>query len=328
MSGSTSASFGSAAVVVLIWLSLTGPSVTAQPKVAQPQHPAGDFVQVNGKRLWYESEGSGEPLLVIAGGPGLSHSYFHPHLSALAASHRVIYFDAYGCGKSDRAKSPRGYSFDDAIADVEGLRTALQLGMLNVFGHSYGGFVAQRYALAYPGSVKRLVLANTTASGEEQQLAQTRFNDELRYQLPELWAKVQAMRKRGVRSSDADFQAVYGVPPLYHYFYNPDNARQLPAADPDLYNPELWYAMAGPDADFKVEGELARFDVRGRLRELKMPVLVMAGRFDRNIFPMLSVRYREYLPGAEFVMFERSGHFPFVEETDKTVALLESFLSK
>lgn len=51
----------------------------------------GDYVVVNEAKLWYESEGQGETLLLIAGGPGTSHSYFHPYFSALADSYRVVY---------------------------------------------------------------------------------------------------------------------------------------------------------------------------------------------------------------------------------------------
>src|SRR6516165_6653784 len=58
-------------------------------------HPQGAYVSVNGAKLWYESEGSGEPLILIAGGPGFSHSYFHPSFSELANSYRVIYLDSF-----------------------------------------------------------------------------------------------------------------------------------------------------------------------------------------------------------------------------------------
>ncbi|HXG70214.1 MAG TPA: alpha/beta hydrolase [Gemmatimonadaceae bacterium] len=74
--------------------------------------------------------------------------------------------------------------------------------------------------------------------------------------------------------------------------------------------------------------QVTRFDVRAQLKGLKMPVLVLAGRFDRNVPPKLATRYREYLPHAEFVMFEKSGHFTFFEETDTTVEALRMFLKR
>ena len=294
----------------------------------QLEHPPGEFITVNGVKLWYESEGQGEPLLLVAGGPGFSHAYFHPFFSALADSYRVIYFDAFGCGKSERAKSAGEYSMARDVENIEAFRQALKLGKINLLGHSYGGFVAQIYAVKYPNFVRRLILANTLPSGKEYQTALVSHNQDVSNQFPEVWAKVRRLRAKGFTASSKELQKAFDVPGTLHNFYNPENARKLPITEPDLYNPELWYAIAGRDADFMVSGELSRFDLRRRLRRLKMPMLVLAGRFDRNVPPKLTTRYRAYLPRAEFVMFEKSGHFTFVEETNKTMQDLKMFLAK
>lgn len=67
-----------------------------------------------------ESTGKGKPLLLIPGGPGSSHSYFYPAMERLADAFQLIYFDAFGRGKSDRAKHPGEYSLAGDIDDVEG----------------------------------------------------------------------------------------------------------------------------------------------------------------------------------------------------------------
>jgi proline iminopeptidase len=180
----------------------------------------------------------------------------------------------------------------------------------------------------YPNSIKRLVLANTFPSGGTTQSLQDGFNDDVRNQLPEVWAKVQQVRAKGFLSSSKEHQEVYAVPPIFSYFYNPENARLLPITEPNLYNSDLWYAMAGKDADFAVKGELARFDVKGQLKKLGMPMLILAGRFDRMIPPRIKVQYKNLVPQAEFIMFEKSGHFPFIEENEKTLAVLRAFLTK
>jgi len=192
--------------IFIIFHLLLVTSVSSQTDVQKPTHPSGDFVQVNGKKIWYESEGKGEPLLLIAGGPGFSHAYFHPFFSALASSNHIIYFDAYGTGKSERAKSAKEYSLSQDVEDVESLRKALRLEKINVLGHSYGGFVAQLYATKYPKSIKRLVLANTFPSGDTFQSLQEGFNDDVRNQLPEIWAKVQQVRAKGFLSSSKEHQ--------------------------------------------------------------------------------------------------------------------------
>ncbi len=61
---------------------------------------------------------------------------------------------------------------------------------------------------------------------------------------------------------------------------------------------------------------------------LKMPTLIITGRFDRVAMPKYALEFKRYAPQAQFVMFEKSGHFPFVEETAKTMDILRGFLSK
>src|SRR5579871_3640935 len=111
----------------------------AVPAAAQNNgHAPGSYLTTKaGVRLWYESEGNGDPIVLISGGPGSPHDYFHPEFSRLARGHRIIYFDPYGRGKSDKAAKATDYSFAGDVEDVEALRTALNLGRITLFGHSY-----------------------------------------------------------------------------------------------------------------------------------------------------------------------------------------------
>jgi proline iminopeptidase len=90
----------------------------------------------------------------------------------------------------------------------------------------------------------------------------------------------------------------------------------------------VYYTIAGSDADFLIGGDIAPLDFRADLQKLKMPMLILAGRFDRISMPRYALAYKKYAPQARFVMMEGSGHFPFVEEPDKTFALLRAFLDK
>ena len=90
------------AVLLVVSVFASCQTSTAGAQDAAPNHPKGDYVTVNGARLWYESEGEREPLILISGGPGISHDYFHPYFSAVRDSYRIIYFYAFGRGQSDR----------------------------------------------------------------------------------------------------------------------------------------------------------------------------------------------------------------------------------
>ncbi len=312
---------------VAIWALVTVlcQSAGAQTR-PQVKHASGGYVSVLGAQLWYESEGQGEPLILISGGPGDSHSIFHPFFSRLADRNRVIYYDAFGVGKSDRAKSRKEYKFARDIDDLETLRKALGLAKINLLGQSYGGMVAQAYALKYPDAVERLILASTFHSGKMWQANNDSCNYEIRSQYPEAWERLQTMRAQGLRSSAPEYQKeYYGVPLGLFYFHDASKADLLPQGDG---NNEVYYAIAGDDADYTIGGDIAALDFRSGLHKLKMPVLVVAGRFDRVSVPRYALEFKRYAPQAQFVMLESSGHFPFIEEPDKTESVLRDFLAK
>jgi len=300
-------------------------SSAAQAQTAPAiRHPPGDYATVNGARLWYESEGQGEPLILIAGGPGDSHAIFHPFFSRLADRYRVIYYDAFGVGKSDRAKARAEYSFARDVENVEGLRKALGLSKINILGQSYGGMVAQGYALKYPAAVGHLILASTFYSGKMWQANNDNCNYEIRNQYPEVWEKLQKMRARGVRSSAPEHQKeYYGVPLGLFYFYDAAKAGALPE---EPGNTDVYYTIAGGDADFVIGGDIAALDFRADLQKLRMPILVVAGRFDRVSIPRYALDFKRYAPQAQIAILENSGHFPFIEEPDETEAVLRDFL--
>jgi proline iminopeptidase len=90
----------------------------------------------------------------------------------------------------------------------------------------------------------------------------------------------------------------------------------------------VYCQFAGPDADMVLGGDMASIDFRSQLPHIQIPTLVLQGRFDRVAIPRYSIQYRTLMPRAEFVMFERSGHFPFIEEAERHDSVMRAFLSK
>ncbi len=168
------------ALIFMIFISVDSGSVL----LAQGLN--GNHAVINGAKLWYEIKGEGEPLLLIPGGPGFSHLYFTPHFSKLSDRFKIIYFDAFGRGKSERGESPKSYSLKRDVEDIEGLRKFLGIDKLNIFGHSYGGIVAQAYALKYPEHLDKLILSNTLCSSEMYQAVIDNLNNEIQNQYPEV----------------------------------------------------------------------------------------------------------------------------------------------
>src|SRR6476469_6883362 len=107
------------------------------------------FVDAHGVLIYFKTLGKGSPLVIGHGGPGASHDYFLPYLLPLARTHRLIIIDERGSGRSQRLQDTSRYTVEAMVEDLEDVRLALNLGKVAVLGHSYGGVVAQAYALKY-----------------------------------------------------------------------------------------------------------------------------------------------------------------------------------
>ena len=289
----------------------------------------GKYYTVNGHKIWTVSFGKGDPLFFIAGGPGGTH-YGLRSFDSLSVNSTLVYFDGYGRGKSDLAKSPTEYSLANDIEDLEGLRKAMGFSQINILGHSYGGVVAQGYAIKYPQHVKHLVLANTFHSYLMWQANDDNSNHEIMTNYPEVWDTLMQVREQGYISSDSIHQVIYGrVPYGFLYAYNPDNFRARGRKPyPNPFNSELYYQMVGKDGDFIVGSDIGTFDYRKDLKNLKMPILIVGGRYDRVAVPWMMVKFKEYCPQATFKMFEHSGHNPQVEEPQVELPMIRDFLMK
>ncbi|HRN26863.1 MAG: alpha/beta fold hydrolase [Ignavibacteriaceae bacterium] len=289
----------------------------------------GKYYEVNGAKIWTVSFGTGEPIFFIAGGPGNAHYYLRA-FDSLSTTNTLVYFDAFGRGKSDTAKNVGEYSLQRDVEDLEALRKEMGYKSFSILGHSYGGVVAQAYAIKYPDNVSHLILANSFHSFLMWQENCDNSNHEIKTNYPEVWSDLMKVREEGAVSSDQNHQDIYSrVPYGFLYAYNPENFRRSGRKPyPNFMNTKLYYQMVGKDGDFLVSNDIGNFDFRKGLKNLKMPILIYGGRYDRVAVPWMMDKYKEYCPQAKYVIFEKSGHNPQVEEPEATLKLIRDFFNK
>ena len=140
------------------------------------RHGTGGYAEVNGINLYYETHGSGRPLVLLHGGLG-SGEMFGPIVPRLAESHQVIVVDLQAHGRT--ADVDRPISLPTMGDDIAALIGHLGVGRPDVMGYSLGGGVAFQVALRHPGLVRKLVLVSTflrstavyeAMRGQQQQL--------------------------------------------------------------------------------------------------------------------------------------------------------------
>src|SRR5262249_17468452 len=154
-------------------------------------------------------------------------------------------------------------------------------------------------------------LANTLHSPEMWQLNHENLNRELHNQFPDVWDEIAALHARGVPSTAPQMQKLFANALKLVRFYDPDNAALLTAmAEPAARNAELYPVYCGADVDFIIGGQVPRIpDFRPLLNEITLPLLILAGRYDRALYPRLQRDFARFAPQARFVWMERSGSF-------------------
>ncbi|MCW5936622.1 MAG: proline iminopeptidase-family hydrolase [Fimbriimonadaceae bacterium] len=302
----------------------------AQEAISSPGHGHGAYVETADGRLYYEKSGEGPVVVLVAGGPGSGHSSFHGYFDRELKGRTVVFFDNIGRGRSDRLKDASGYTVERDAEDIEALRRHLGVERITVIGHSYGGMPAIAYAVKYPQHLDRLVLSDTLHSANGFQQNIDSCNAVAQRQSPEKWAKLMEMRKRGVKSSADEYTDLYG--PCLEGVYTYDDTRPpvfFDSGDPqDRFNPEVYLAMLGDDPEWKVAGTMKRFDPRGRLKDLRVPTLICVGRHDQVAIPRVAYEMHKLIPGSRLHVFEKSGHWPWLEEKQIYFEVVNGFLGQ
>lgn len=91
-------------------------------------------------------------------------------------------------------------------------------------------------------------------------------------------------------------------------------------------NPEVYHTMNGP-SEFHVIGTLKDWDITNRLGEIRIPALVLDGRYDEAT-PMITEMVHRAIPGSEWVIFEKSSHSPHLEDTERYLRVVDDFLAR
>lgn len=288
------------------------------------------FVDANGVFIYYESIGRGAPLVVVHGGPGGSHDYLVPYLLPLARHHRVVFIDERGSGKSGKLEDPSGYTVENMVADVEAVRRALGLGRIDLLGHSYGGVLAEAYAFRHQEHLAHLVLCSTFYSTREVNEVFVRMKQKMP---PELRRRIDQMEAKGLYGHGKDFEkgrytneymtAAWGEGYFPYLYQNHPDASYDPTTGSmswDLYR-EMW----GSHGEFVIDGNLSSVEYADRLPTIHVPTLITAGDHD-ECDPAISREMQGMIPGSKLVIFPKSGHMTFVDQTTMFLQAMDEFL--
>lgn len=278
----------------------------------------GRLVDIGDTRLHVVERGVGFPLLLLHGGPGLDHHEFGDYLDPLADRHRLVLVDQRAQGRSP-ACDPETWTLRRMAADVVALARALELRDYAVLGHSYGAFVALQWAVEYPEEPGPAIISSGLPSSRYLERVADNLREfepiELRDQVASSWAREQDVR------TPEDVGALLHDQLPFH-FADP--------RDPRIAEFERRSEGAVYSADVLRQFSRAGYggiEVEDRLREVHRRVLVLAGRHDRTCVVEGALAIADGIPGATLVVFEHSAHMAYVEEQERYVEAVRSFLA-
>src|SRR5436190_1951044 len=120
------------------------------------------FAESNGVRIYYRTFGTGTPVLIINGGPGLNSDGFVDLAKTLSAHNETIIYDQRGTGKSAMQKMEAAtVTMQLMIDDMENLRKQLKIERWIILGHSFGGMLASYYATIDPDKIISMILSSS-----------------------------------------------------------------------------------------------------------------------------------------------------------------------
>ena len=277
------------------------------------------YVNANGVMIYYKAFGQGDPLVIVHGGPGASHDYFLPHLVPLARTNRLIFIDERGSGRSEKLDDAKLYTVENMVDDLEALRVALNLGRINLMGHSYGGVLAQAYALKHQDHLKHLVLASAFHSTKALNAAFVRMKEKMD---PELRARIDAAEKAGLFGQGKDYRkgrytddymvAAWGEGYFPYVYQRKPDANYDPVAN-GVMSWDLYREMWGSHGEFVIDGNLVSVEYADKLPSIKVPTLITVGDHDETD-PQIARDMHALIKGSKLVVLPDSGHMTFVDQ--------------
>ncbi|MGZ3236580.1 MAG: alpha/beta fold hydrolase [Burkholderiaceae bacterium] len=299
-------------LLTLAAMAISSWAIRKKIQQAERAHPPmGKFIEVDGIRLHYVEHGTGTPLVLLHGNGAMAEDFELSGLSEAAATqHRVIIFDRPGYGYSDRPNDRKWTPLEQAKLLH---KASQQLGIDRpiVLGHSWGTLVAIAWALEFPGDVRGLVLL----SG---------------YYYPSLRPDTKLLATPALPLIGTLMR--YTLSPLSGRLFWPAISKQIfrPAEIAERFSSfPVWLSLrpAQLQASAVESGMMvpAAKALSKRYRELKMPILIMAGTKDKIANPKRnSQRLHEELPHSLLWMKEEVGHMIHYACPDEIVTAIQT----
>lgn len=253
-------------------------------------------------QIWWDEEGSGDPVLLIMG-LGYSSDMWFRLVPELSTRFRTLRFDNRGVGRTGVPPGP--YPVDTMAADAVAVLDAAGIDRAHVVGASMGGFIAQEVALQHPDRVRSLTLGCTGPGGEQM--------------VPADPAALEMIMARSTMS--AEEAAEVAIP----FVYASTTPRERIDED---FRVRMEIPTTPEGYTNQVLGVTGWGGAYERLGTIKVPTLVLHGTADRLVDPDNAKVLADAIPDAELVLLEGASHVFFTDQPEASAKAIVSFLER
>jgi proline iminopeptidase len=260
-----------------------------------------------GKIAVYERGSKGTPLIVIAGGPGLSSSIYQMSLGEL--DNKTVFWDFASLGKSKKRDEN---SFAADTRDLEDIIKHYH-GKVSLLGHSYGGLLALQAAAKFNDKIEKLFLSNTSEKLQPVFVDMPkRFATKLSQE--ELASLLNIFGKIGNGLSESETHTFVELEVKCHF-------KSLSPEKIKAYAHDWGFSVPV----FLQNQDWLPVDLTNALSQVRAKTYVICGSHDVVVPPEFSQNLLK-IPGAKLIEFKNSAHWPFIEEPEKFLETLSPLL--
>jgi proline iminopeptidase len=265
------------------------------------------YININTAKHYYSISGRGDTLVILHGGPGLSHKYMKPQIDSLLSSEfTLLYYDQRGSGWSEGENDSTNLNMDSFVRDLEELRRHFGLSKVNLLGHSFGGLLGMYYGITFPDNLNSLVLIDTDAASYDLRTP---------YQIKTINSRLTEEQNNYLDSiSGSDEFKNYDVSSynkyyktfLTSYFANPRDTSKLTLGFDSVSIKKI-------DAtNNHVRKGLGKYDIHDKLYRITCPTLILHGT--ESVFSVDGAKaIKNKIPHSELSLYENCGHFEYIE---------------
>ncbi len=255
-------------------------------------------------KLYYETHGTGDPLILISGFAAGAWLWFN-QINDLAKYFQVITFDPRGVSRS-KFIGKTSVSISQMADDLAELLDELEIEKASVLGTSFGGFVAQEFALRFPERLNKLILVCTSFGGKNHVLPNN-FEVLTAFAATENLNSAERIRKFMIPAFTKDFAEKHFAVIEQTCLLREQN--EVPAK---VYLQQLHSATI--------------FDLESQVSQISAQTLILTGDHDQVVPMQNAVNLSNLIPQARLEIVENSGHLFFIEQAEKFNEIVTDFL--